>query len=330
MAIFDSIAIEIQATIAGVLILLIITILEIIDLQRAKNRRRQELHAIISGVIPARKGRLLPLFSLILEFIFGFAAGTLFIYGMMYLIIVEKPVLAAVAGISAFIGVMAPFLIWNACRKADQEMKDALESFARRREAANREPIADTAAVQSVAAPVVEETPAPPAAEPAMIDPPPVAKPRPEPVSRPDIKVEAKPEPYPDPAHQFPQDSMLRRHFLTHLAATALPHAPAPTDSILRRHYDAMRASPTGTRQTHPVTAKTPAPTAAKSCGKCAHHVHLPEDSILRRHFLTTLGIKIEPRLSLPGRPADSMLRRHFDTHKEHLLAVELNKFLKG
>ncbi len=40
---------------------------------------------------------------------------------------------------------------------------------------------------------------------------------------------------------KLPEDSMLRRHYLTHLRAlieSRLP--PRPTDSTLRRHYDSM------------------------------------------------------------------------------------------
>jgi hypothetical protein len=72
MAILDSIAIEIQATIAGALILLIITILEFLDLRRARKEHGQDLQAIASATVPPLKKRLISPFSLVLEFIFGY------------------------------------------------------------------------------------------------------------------------------------------------------------------------------------------------------------------------------------------------------------------
>ncbi len=40
---------------------------------------------------------------------------------------------------------------------------------------------------------------------------------------------------------KVPQDSMLKRHFVTHLRSLieSKKH-PRPTDSMLRRHYDTM------------------------------------------------------------------------------------------
>ncbi len=54
---------------------------------------------------------------------------------------------------------------------------------------------------------------------------------------------EAKVEHYPKPAEKqkIPEDSILRRHFLTHIRSqveTGL--GPRPTDSILKRHYDTL------------------------------------------------------------------------------------------
>ncbi|MEC4749363.1 hypothetical protein [Methylomicrobium sp. Wu6] len=329
MSIFDSIAIEIQAMVAGVLVLLIITLLEIIDLQRGKKRHRQELQAIAGGVIQTQKEQLVSLFSLILEFIFGFAAFALFAYATMYLTIMEMPALATVAGVSAFIGVMMPFVVWSACRKANRETADALQNIERHRhETAGREQTPVTPIAPPIAASVAEETASIPT-EPVAIDPKPVVKPQPAPVPPPEDKPAVYPKP--DPAHVFPRDSILRRHFITHLAAMAKPYELLrPTDSILSRHHDAMLAHQTGMRHAKPVTAEISDPVAAKSYRKCTHKIKLPEDSMLRRHILATLQIKIEPRLSLPVRPTDAMLRRHYDTLKENLIATELNKYLEG
>jgi hypothetical protein len=68
-----------------------------------------------------------------------------------------------------------------------------------------------------------------------------ISSPDPKPID--DIAPSAKPEavtPTEDNS-SFPQDSILRRHFMTHLCTmleSVVP--PRPTDSVLRRHYDAM------------------------------------------------------------------------------------------
>jgi hypothetical protein len=43
---------------------------------------------------------------------------------------------------------------------------------------------------------------------------------------------------------KLPEDSVLRRHFLTHLKSEVESALfPRPTDSVLRRHYDALVAA---------------------------------------------------------------------------------------
>ncbi|MDD1612114.1 MAG: hypothetical protein LUQ57_03135 [Methylococcaceae bacterium] len=332
MALFDSIAIEIQATVAGALILLIITLLEIIDLQRARKLQRQELHAISNGAGPAHKKRLVSLFSLSLQFIFGFVVFALFVSWMMYLIIMGKTGLAVIAGVFALVAVIMPFFVWSACRKANRERAAAIQNAERRRQqTARQEKIADKPVAQTAAARFVEEAKSV-AAESVVIDPVPVAKPQPKPEPMPEVKVEVKPAVYlkPDPEHVFPKDAMLRRHFMTHLATTVRHYVPTrPSDSMLSRHYDAMLASQTvvsfAKKAEQPPVAR-----AAKYSSQRIHQVKLPEDSMLRRHFLTTLQMKIESRLPLPARPTDSLLKRHFDAMKKNLVAAELNKYVEG
>lgn len=331
MAILDSIAIETQATIAGVLILLIITLLELIDLRSARRQHRQELQAIASAAAPAQKTRLISPFTLTLEFIFGFSAFALFVFGMMHLIIKGMPVLAGVAGISAFIAVMIPFIIWSVCRKANQETAETVKNAAQHpQESGRQQKTSETPAAPVDIAPlpaveeslsIVDESVAKEPAEPL-----PVKKPQPI------AEIEARTAPYPKsaPAHVFPQDSMLRRHFTAHLVAAAKPYEPSrPTDSILQRHYDALSAHPTVMGSARPV-ARSAHGTIA-STHRCSHEVKLPEDSMLKRHSLATLQLKIEPHLSLPEQhPTDSILRRHFVTLKKNSVAAELNKYLKG
>lgn len=331
MAILDSIALETQATIAGVLILLIITLLELIDLRSARRQHRQELQAIASTAAPAQKTRMISSFSLALEFIFGFSAFALFVLGMMYLIINGKPVLAGVAGVSAFIAIMVPFIVWSVCRKANQETAETIKNAERHRQESDRQQkISETPAapVDIAPLPVVEESLSivndPAVKEAAQpVKPLPVKKPQPV------AETEARPAPYPkpDPAHVFPQDSMLRRHFTAHMVAVAKPYEPSrPTDSILQRHYDALSPHPTVRESAKPVV--TCAHRTA-STHNYTHTVKLPEDSMLKRHSLATLQLKIEPHLSLPEQhPTDSILHRHFVALKESLVAAELNKYL--
>ncbi|MCK9396146.1 MAG: hypothetical protein M0Q44_11205 [Methylobacter sp.] len=69
-----------------------------------------------------------------------------------------------------------------------------------------------------------------------------VSSPEPKPKNKPigDIDPSAKPKAG-APISGLPQDSILRRHYMTHLCTmleSLVP--PRPTDSVLRRHYDAM------------------------------------------------------------------------------------------
>lgn len=293
MAVLDSIAIEVQATIAGVLILLIITLLEIIDLQRARRQHRQELQAIANSAVPPQKKRLISPFTLVLQFIFGFSAFALFVFWMMYLIIRGMPELAGAAGVSAFIAVLMPFVVWSFRRKANGETAEAIKNAEQRRqESVRQQKIPETPIVQPAPAQAVNK-PESIAAEPVMKEPAQTIKSQPEPQPQPATEVEVKPAPYPkpDPTHVFPQDSMLRRHFIAHLAAVAKPYEPSrPTDSMLQRHYDAMSTNYTTISSAKPLI--TPATGTAQPSRKCTHSVKLPEDSMLRRHFLTTLQLK--------------------------------------
>ena len=161
----------------------------------------------------------------------------------------------------------------------------------------------------------------------------------------------------------LPQDSMLRRHYLTHVRAmiSAL-NAPRPTDSALSRHYDshiaaelerclndkhAMQQLLDNYQQhkrtitpvcSNPVTV-TPEPETktvvvqhtvtvvetpvVKNVVATKTFCRLPEDSMLRRHYLTQLYA--QAAANLPERPTDSMLRRHYDSLLENLVKQQLN-----
>ncbi len=133
------------------------------------------------------------------------------------------------------------------------------------------------------------------------------------------------------PAEEWiPEDSALRRHYLSEKAARKLALSnPYPTDSALRRHYDTQAANWLGATKPALGLTAVSAPEAAaapvvdvKSVPPEAKAV-IPEDSALRRHFLSLLRSQIEAEL--PPKPSDSVLRRHYQT----LVQSKLDAYLR-
>jgi hypothetical protein len=153
-----------------------------------------------------------------------------------------------------------------------------------------------------------------------------------------------------DSYENLPQDSMLRRHYLTNLRAMIESlNPPHPTDSSLSRHYDSIITAEierclndqgaierlicnyedhkkTLAQQFHqPKTIAEPL-LKAGICHEDSVSQHeipkLPEDSMLRRHAITHLYAMVES--NMPIRPTDSVLRRHYDT----MINTEVNKLL--
>lgn len=149
-----------------------------------------------------------------------------------------------------------------------------------------------------------------------------------------------------------PQDSMLRRHYLTHLRGiiTELNQTTYPTDCMLRRHYDTHIASKidqylndeestqklircyenykktmtSSVQEPQTIVSSLPETKAAcktVSVSNCKAS-KIPEDSMLRRHYLAQLATQIANNLPVP--PTDSTLRRHYDT----MLETEIKKQL--
>jgi hypothetical protein len=136
----------------------------------------------------------------------------------------------------------------------------------------------------------------------------------------------------------LPQDSILRRHYLTHLCNIVESLAPQrPTDSVLSRHYDAMLVAKLVQCSTnekalaqlfHDYENNTPdaiVPPLAEPQAELTKIVAtddnsnpLPQDSVLRRHYLAHLFSMIESLTS--PRPTDSVLIRHY----EAILAANL------
>ncbi|NOQ34855.1 MAG: hypothetical protein GQ569_03065 [Methylococcaceae bacterium] len=150
-----------------------------------------------------------------------------------------------------------------------------------------------------------------------------------------DVAVDSKPQETvkAEKAHEhhknLPEDSMLRRHYLTHLRTMdeAL-HDSRPTDSTLKRHYDTMIEKEVeqcldddtalekleGSYQEekqHPLKGKVKKQLFAE-VKKAQEATNIPEDSMLRRHYITHVRAMDE---ALHGdRPTDSALKRHYDT----------------
>lgn len=128
----------------------------------------------------------------------------------------------------------------------------------------------------------------------------------------------------------LPQDSILRRHFLTHLCAMVETLAPPqPTDSVLCRHYQTTIAAKIEQclhdekameqliyeYESHKDsgTTETVANPQENEAAVCLQEKtgNLPQDSILRRHYLAHLRTMVETLA--PTRPTDSVLCRHYD-----------------
>jgi hypothetical protein len=137
-----------------------------------------------------------------------------------------------------------------------------------------REPMAEPAPQASIVTAVVEEQVAPLTVETTAINP--------------------------------PEDSILKRHYLTALQAEkdAISN-PYPTDSVLRRHHETLHKIATARQES-----------SAKA--------DLPEDSIVQTLDQDQLRSEIEAELPAP--PTDSVLKRHYDS----LLQAKLQERLSA
>lgn len=145
-------------------------------------------------------------------------------------------------------------------------------------------------------------------------------------LNKPQPQVAAAPV-VPAVATGIPEDSVLRRHYLSNLEAQRLARSePYPSDSVLHRHYDAAHTLHLDDAPSGAVAAVTPISPALVATQVTAPPVAIkpavPQDSVLKRHFLAQLQVEIEAGLA-PA-PSDSVLARH---HR-NLVAAELEKRL--
>ena len=185
--------------------------------------------------------------------------------------------------------------------------------------------------------------------------------PKPQPVEP--VKPSVEPQPVtetlkPVKTHALlPEDSTLKRHYVTQLQAMAIAvHGACPSDATLRRHYmveiaaeverclddqaslerlmeayqakksvvvECVESKPTPVVETPvPAPAVVAEPVINTETVNVCHCSKIPEDSTLRRHYLTQ--IKAKAMANLPPCPTDSTLRRHYQS----LLDSEIAKLL--
>ncbi len=175
---------------------------------------------------------------------------------------------------------------------------------------------------------------------------------RPESKPEPSVKPQPSETALSSPEHKsnFPEDSILKRHYLTHVCAMLEALAPArPTDAVLCRHYDAMMLAkieqclndkqamdrllddylnnkPAATIEAPATQAGESAATAPQAdenpISDSTYNSSFPQDSILRRHYLTHVFTMIEALV--PTRPTDAVLCRHYDA----MIATKIDQCL--
>ena len=116
-------------------------------------------------------------------------------------------------------------------------------------------------------------------------------------------------------ADDLPQDSTLRRHFITQLRATIVALKPArPTDSTLSRHYDALINAEVEQCNSN----------AAIECLQSRYDAHkktAAQTVVQPAKVVAAPVVESAPIVSsvAPALPEDSMLRRHAITHLDSL-----------
>lgn len=326
-----TIAVEIQATFTGILVIALILILQILDLRGANQKHERNLlevsrHAKTGENKPAfspKKYRLISAFSIFLQFVFGIIVFAVFICWSLYLFSADFKISAVFSLLTALIGISMPFVVWVSNSRKCKEMANLLKEIKNRPDLS---PDSETTSEIHIPEPETQTRQIAPdssvtigSAEQAA----PPSKPLPVSSSAPVKPAFSSPD-------WLPEDSMLRRHYLTHLQAEKRPYVPSrPTDSMLRRHYDSMLATqqPTINAQVPPISTEQNKPMTAtplKAPAASSKILSIPEDSMLRRHFLSLLRSRIEA--DLPAQPTDSILRRHFESWKNIFIEGEILK----
>lgn len=111
---------------------------------------------------------------------------------------------------------------------------------------------------------------------------------------------------------QLPEDSALKRHYLTHLKSLDIAEQiPSVDKAVTEAVVVAEKVAP----------IISPAPQVVV-VAVTSSKLKIPEDSALQRHFFTDLKANIEANMA--ARPEDSALRRHHDA----AVAAEMKKIV--
>lgn len=320
MEALPAIPFEIQATIGAILVVVLISTLQIIDIKRVKKeyelKNRELTKALERGepLSDIKKIKVISAFSLTIQFIFGIIA-LIFLAGWTVFLLQIGFVGSAIgSGIFALVGIFMPFYIWRSTKRLSKEREQLIKDFESR-------PKPREVPKQSFEAEPVRKAPESISEEPKI-----------PPVTEKESAVEQKTESVTEVAaskpvtkaaapesrkkvdyeEKIPEDSMLRRHYVSHMAS--LKRQP-----VVPRKTPETRVTPTPVSETKPEVLI--------SSEGCTKKIKVPQDSILRRHYLTNLRINIESEL--PPLPTDSILKRHYACWKNSMIESQITKCLK-
>lgn len=161
------------------------------------------------------------------------------------------------------------------------------------------------------------------------------------PAPKPKPQPQVKPEPVIVYGAHVPEDSMLRRHFITHLKSIIVSlTGPRPTDSALSRHYDTQIASELVTSLQDAAYArrlvinheeqfrklvKKDIPQPASIDAQLKAELALEEESVKQAEPAT------KPEEASGNHiPQDSTLRRHYIQHLRSMIASQIKSTEKN
>jgi hypothetical protein len=117
----------------------------------------------------------------------------------------------------------------------------------------------------------------------------------------------------------LPQDSMLRRHYLTHVRAMLNALNPRPTDSALSRHYDTQITADIARCLHNEADMEKLVADYANYQKIPARPVAEPQIAVEKHQAVIEPSVQTETasenvETNMPSRPTDATLRRHYDT----------------
>ena len=342
---------DILITLVGAVVVVLTTVFQIWGLRRAKFEHHRKMLALENTLnegnalnedhLTACKTKKCSLFcnvNHLLQIIFGILVFVSFTCWAVYLVSLGLIEWALLPSALALIGLATPILTWRAFKHRHQaiaQMTQDIETCKRAglEEDKNASEHAEPVEIINPEAPKVSDP-----VSPVIVNTGVVAKTEEtvnqvvfETVVLPEKRIEIQSKPVVIEKQAIPQDSTLRRHFLTTLRAqveSGFP--PRPSDSILKRQYEHLIVTQMAKYVDEPIETAIKEATTAKSIEPAVssepiviapttlpdntnvQKQKLPQDSILRRHFLCQLENEIKSRL--PATPTDSILKRHFSS----------------